>query len=1044
MFLFTQTMFFIMRSILLFPNWRPPGILGSLTVLMLMVVGLQMAAITTSVAAERASEIVITGLVRDQSNATIPGVSVLVNGTTRGVTTDADGKYKISVIDGNSVLVFSSVGYQSQEVVVGTRSEIDIVMVPDDKALEEVVVVGYGTQKKVNLTGSVATIGGEELTKRTATNAQNLLQGRISGLQVTQSSGKPGDDNSNLRIRGVGTFSGAGSGPLVLINGVQGDMSNLAPNDIESVTVLKDAASAAIYGARAANGVILVTTKKGQGKQLSIELNSFVEAQQATLLPKLLTNSADYMQYWNEGKIRAGQVPYFTQQDIDAYRNGNDPVKYPNYNWIDNQFRTALAHNHNLGISGGTENTSFNLSLGYLDQGGVTGNYDYKRYNTMFSIDTRVKSWLTLGGNVQLVKKDIMQSNFNESDEMILAIYGSGPNYTPTMQLPDGSTGYVARYSDAIGEWTVRNPESINASGFSKQERYNVNSQVYADVKLGKNLTWSTKGAVGYDNNFSKLREHNVNNYYLKNGAYAHNNATWHLGLTDRMGTNLLTTLYSTLNFTKTIRNDHYFNVLGGYNQESNVYRELAGSRMNFPIDDISELNAGAPLNQSTSGRSEEWAIRSLFARFMYDFKGKYLFEVNARYDGTSRIAADTRWGLFPSVSAGWRLSEEDFLKNVGWLSNLKLRASYGRLGNQNIGLYPYQDLLTNTSYPFSTLSPGVILTRLVDKKLRWETTSITDFGLDLNIKNGLFTLTADWFDKVTDDILYQIPIPASVGLSAPTVNYGKMKNTGWEFEAGHNRQIGQIRYGVSANFTTFQNKVLRVLTPSYGNNTIQEGLPFNSFYLIEMDGIFQNQAEIDGSAKHPFNPKPGDLKYKDANGDGVIDSKDRVVVDGAYAKFYYGGSINLGWKNFDLSAFFQGVHGQKFYNSGGWGSTPYVQGSAPSVDFVKNRWTGEGSSNTQPAMFINGYLPVTGTASTYWLYDASYLRMKNITLGYNFPKELVKRIGLKDLRLYVASDNLLTFTKYPNADPERTSSSGRFSAYPQLRTFALGAKVKF
>lgn len=1011
--------------------------------------------ITNSAYAQQAGK-KINGKITDNNGLALPGASVVVKGTTSGTVSDAEGAYSLNVPVSAKSLIISFIGMKNQEVVIGNKTTINISMETESIGLDEVVAVGYGTQKKANLTGSVATVNAQELSKRPATNVQNLLQGKVSGLQVTQSSAKPGDDGATMRIRGYGTFSSSGSDPLVLVNGVQGDLSNLDPNDIESVSVLKDAASGAIYGARAANGVILVTTKKGKSEDLVIEYNANMQAQEATRLPKLLTNSADYMTYWNQARIRGGGTPYFAQADIDAFRNSNDPVKYPNFNWVDYMFHTAYAQNHHLNVSGGNEKTTFNMSLGYVDQGGITGIYDFKKYNVLLSVDTKVKDWITIGGNIQMVKKDILESNFNESDEFILAIYGSGPNYTPTFKLPDGSTGYGARYSSSIGEWTVRNPESITASGKLKQNRYNVSSQFHVDIKLSKDLMWYTKGAFGFDNNFSKLDEHNVNNYYFKDGTYAHNNATWHLGVNDNMTQNLLTTLYSTLNYNKLINGVHNITALAGYNQESNFYRQLQGTKTTFPTTTITELAAGSALNQTTYGTANEWAIQSLFGRLAYDYKGKYLIEANARYDGTSRISSDTRWGLFPSLSSAWRLSQESFMKKYTWIDNMKLRASWGKLGNQNVGLYPYQELLSTTSYPFNALDPAVLMTRLVDKSLKWETTTVTDFGVDLSVKNGLFSITADWFDKVTDDILYNIPVPASVGLSAPTVNYGKMKNTGWEFEVGHANKVGEFKYNVTFNLSTFKNEVLRVLTPSYGNTIIKEGLPFNAFYLIQFDGIFQNQAEIDAAPKHPFNPKPGDLKYKDQltvdsngdgimdKGDGIIDSKDRVVVDGAYPKFYYGGSVNLSWKNFDLTAFFQGVAGQKFYVGGqGWGLTPYIQGTPPSLDFIKHMWTGEGSTNSQPAMYYNGYQPVTGTASTFWLLNSSYLRLKNLAIGYNLPKNLAQKIGLKDIRVYMSGDNLLTITKYPGADPERASNSGRFSAYPQVAIYTLGVKVK-
>ncbi len=986
----------------------------------------------------------IKGRVTDEEGKPMAGVSVIVKGTKIGTTTDAEGNYTINVPDNSSkILVFSSVGAEKREVALNGNTNITVTLKATATDQQEVVVVGYGTQKKVNLTGSVSTVSAAELVKRPVSNVANLLQGKVTGLQVTQEYSKPGAEGNTLRIRGLGTF-GAGNDPLVMIDGIAGDMSNLDPNDVESVSVLKDAASGSIYGARAANGVILITTKRGKSGQVRIDYSGNIQAQKATRLPDLLYNSADYMQYWNEGRIRAGGQPYFTQAEIDAYRNNtNDPVNYPNFNWMDHAFRTAIANNHYINVSGGSERTTFNLSLGYLDQDGITSTYGYKKYNLLVSVDSKVNDWITVGGQIRFVKKDIQKSNWdNDVDYQILAIYGAAPNYTPTKVLPDGTTGYIARYGNEIGEWTVRNPDAQDASGIYNQNYYNIIPQVYTDIKLTKNLSWYTKVSATLDNSFGNRLEHAVNNYYFNDGSFAHNNSTWRLGVEEEAYQTMYLNLYSTLKYNKTFGTNHTITVLGGYNQEYNKYQQLFGSKITFPSPDLRQLNAGADLGQITRGTANEWGIQSFFGRINYDYKNKYLLEANARYDGTSRISPDNRWGVFPSISAGWRISEEAFLQDASLIQNLKLRGSWGKLGNQNIGIYPYQDVLSTTSYPFSTAYPGVIKNRMVDKNLKWESTTITDIGLDIGLKEGLFTATVDWFNKVTDDILYQIPIPASVGLSSPTVNYGKMKNTGIEIQVGHGKQFGDFRYDVNLNYTRVRNEVLRILAPSYGNTTIQEGLPFNSFYLIEMDGIFQNQAEIDNSPTQSFNPKPGDLKFKDQNKDGKIDADDRVVVPGAMPKFYYGGTINLRWKGLDLSAFFQGVAGQKSFSQGlGWGLVPYIQGSPPTNDFIKKMWTGEGSTNKDPAMYISGYAPVTGTPNTYFLLDAAYLRLKNLSIGYTVPRSFTQKIRLQSLRIYASGDNLFTITKYPGADPEK-ASTGWFTAYPQITIYTFGIKA--
>jgi outer membrane receptor protein involved in Fe transport len=360
------------------------------------------------------------------------------------------------------------------------------------------------------------------------------------------------------------------------------------------------------------------------------------------------------------------------------------------------------------------------------------------------------------------------------------------------------------------------------------------------------------------------------------------------------------------------------------------------------------------------------------------------------------------------------------------------------------VGTYPYQDVLSTTSYAFSSLESGVRLTRLVDKNLKWEITTVADFGLDFSVKNGLFSLTADWYNKLTDGILYGIPIPASVGLSAPTVNGGQMKNTGWDFELGHQNSIGNVQYNVAFNLSTYKNEVVKIISPSYGNTTVQEGLPYGSYYLIEWAGIFQNQAEIDNGPLHPYNPKPGDLKYKDRNNDGVINADDRTVVDGAFPKFFYGGSLGVLWKNIDVSVFLQGINGLKnYFNGRQWGYTPYSQGSPPPMDLVRNRWTGEGSTNKYPAIYESSYMPMTGTASTYWLHDASYLRLKNLRIGYSIPSGIAHKIGLKGAQVYFSGDNLFTITDYPGMDPERSGLTSSYSVYPQLTTYAFGIKIK-
>ncbi len=997
--------------------------------------------------------ITITGKVTSKEDGIgLPGVNVIIKNASKGTVTDLNGNYEIEVVDVNAVLVFSSIGFEEQQHTVGNRAIIDIILAPDITALDEIVVIGYGEQKKVNLTGSVGTISSDQLAQGNSPNVENLLQGKIAGLQIVQNSGQPGDDGATMTIRGLGTFSDAGSSPLVLVDGVVGDLTYLSPENIESISVLKDAASSAIYGARGANGVILVTTKKGNSGRLNIQYSGNVQLQQATRLPDLVTNSADYMEYYNTARIRASQSEIFTQEEIDNYRNPSDPAKYPSYDWVGNTYNNAMAQNHLLSLNGGNENTSYNLSLGYLNQDGIAGGHGYQRYNLDLRVDTKVNEMVSGGAIIRLVKKDIVEPVFTD-DIFMLTVYASNPTYGP--YLPDGSGRLTKKYKP--GSPSNSTPVSVQAMSSKEYNKYAVNAQSYIDVKLAKGLTWGVKGAVNFNNDFSKLHTFPVDLYDWATYAFS-NEFVFMKGVTDRFDQSLLTTLYSTLHYENTFGQNHYLSALVGYNQESFKNNYLEGNRVEYPDASLTEINAGSPDGQSTNGTAYEWAIQSFFGRVNYDYKERYLLEANFRVDGSSRFPESNRWGFFPSFSGGWRLSNEDFMAEQKWLSNLKIRGSWGQLGNQNIGVYPYQDILDLTSYPYDALlEQGVVVNRLTDDNLKWESTTITDIGVDISIKRGLFSATFDWYNKITDDILYDIEVPASVGLASPTVNFAKMQNKGIELAVGHSNKVGSLRYDINANFSTNKNEVLTVKAPFYStNNTIQEGLPWMSNYLVEWIGIFQSDAEIAEGPTHPFNPKPGDLKFKDQltidtnndgipdEADGVINGDDRIVVDGAYPDFFYGGGFNLFWNNFDFSAFFQGVHGQKFFVDR-WGVVPFTQGAAPPKEFAENAWTPENKSNTHPAMYQDGYGPVTSTRSTYFLEDASYLRLKNLVIGYTISKDIVNKIGMQSLRVYLSGDNLFTITDYPGADPERLGvGRQRFATFPQLRIYTVGLKVTF
>lgn len=996
----------------------------------------------------------VTGVVLDPTGMPVIGANIMVKGTTSGTITDMDGKFSLDV-DKDATLVISYIGFASQEIKVGNQTKLSIALKEDSEALDELVVVGYGTQKKVNLTGSVATVDNKALSERPTTNVSSLLQGQVPGLQVTQNTGQPGAEGTSMQLRGMGTFSSAGTAPMILVDGVAGDLSSLSPNEIESISVLKDAASAAIYGARAANGVILVTTKNGKQGKMQISYHVNTGWQQATVLPDLITSSVEYMEMYNIMADRTPGKRKYSEEYIDLYRDPNrNKLLYPDYNWIDETFKTGFIHNHNITASGGTEKLLYNVNFSYMNQDGILPGHGYERFTGRSNVEAKLHERVKLGGKIAFYNGNVKAPAFQQ-DAVLLQIVQQRPMYMP--YLPDGSGRYT--YTDLpiseAGEFVNRNPIYIANETSSRTEKWRWDAQAYLDIELLKkdnmSLMWNSKAAISYSDSFTKTMQPNDGEGYYYHKLEGEEDytigskfePTTDSGVKDAFSKDQILTLYSTLNYNLNV-GKHDISVLMGYNQESYKSRSLSAQRRWFPSYVIEEIDGGSPLDQKMSGNSSEWGLSSFFGRVNYAYDSKYLLEANFRYDGTSRIYKDNRWGLFPSFSGAWRISEECFIKdNLLWLNNLKLRASWGKLGNQSIGNYVYHDVYEASNVVIGgDMIQAMIQTKLTDKTLTWEETAITDIGVDLNLWNNRFYMTFDWYNKITSGILNEAPIPASVGLAAPTVNYGKLRNRGVEIQIGHQNQLGDFTYGASFMATFNKNKVLELMAPSYGNYINEVGLPYGEHYMYEWIGLFQSEEEITNSAKHPYNVQPGDLKLKDQNNDGVIDGDDRIVVSGKHPKMLYSFNLNMGYKNFDLSAFFQGVAGRKIYTTQ-YIIEPFSQGGPPTVDF-RDAWTPENTDTNIPALYGGfSYYKSDAIRSTYFLRDASYLRLKNLQLGYNFDKNLISKLGLSSLRLYFSGENLLTFTDYPHMDPER-SGDGRHAVFPQLKTYSIGLDVKF
>lgn len=1003
----------------------------------------------------------VSGVVTDEAGEPLIGVSVLVKGTTLGNITDLNGRFSLDVPEG-SILEISYIGYKTQSIKA-QREPMNIVLKEDAQKLDEVVVVGFGTQKKVNLTGSVSAVTGDDISKRPVANAAILLQGQIPGLRVNQGLGQPGGEGTSFRIRGQGTFSSAGSDPLILINGVPGSMTNLDPSVIESVSVLKDAASAAIYGARAANGVILVTTKQGAlGDKVHISYHGNVGLHTPTKLYDRVTNSVEYMELANLAWKNSGTGKQYTQDQINLYRNNVGDPQYPNFDWQDYMFRTAVVQTHNLSMAGSTEKTTYNVALNFVDQPGTMRGFKYRKYNATIDLTARITNFIKVGTYANLMYGETEQLRQGQNDAF-LSTLSQAPTYMPW--LPDDGTG-IRRWTSSAYSFESHNknmPAIIGDNAMKRDNNFDINAQLWLEINLAKGLTWYTKGAARLQSNKSKdWRGSTTYTYDYHTGERSSELDKGGLGLSVGDGRRFYTNLYSYLKYDLSlVDNAHNFSLMVGYNQESEKYETLNAYRKDFAFD-LPVLNAGGTADWSNSGGEEEWAIQSLFGRFNYDFKERYLFEANMRYDGTSRISDENRWGVFPSFSVAWRATEEEFIKNLNlnWLNNFKLRGSWGQLGNQNIGLYPYQAMISGVDdYPFTKTSDGVIIgyqqTAYANRNIKWETTTITDIGFDLQVFDGL-SVTFDWYKKTTDDILRSSQVSSLLGLSAPTVNNGSVENKGIEVALNYANMVKGgtfrgFRYNAGVYFDRSRNKLTEFGAEEIGSYSIKrEGLPYDEYYMLECIGVFADQAEINASPKQfNDNTQPGDLKYKDISGpdgkpDGVIDNYDRRTFSGRFPGFEYGINASATWKGFDLSLIGQGVADKKYYTTD-WGVQPFMQGSSPNKDYIKHMWTEENPYGAKhPKLYWQDMGGGKNTRpNSYYLKDASFFRLKNLTLGYTLPRVWTEKANISKVRIYFSGDNLLTLTPYKGLDPER-NGDGRDAIYPQNRIYSFGLNVEF
>ncbi|RZL19190.1 MAG: TonB-dependent receptor, partial [Pedobacter sp.] len=971
-----------------------------------------------------------TGKVTDKDNVPMTGVGVKVKGSAIATVTDQSGTYTIEAKEGD-ILQFSYVGYALQEVTVGKQLETNVSLIATDENLTEVVVVGYGTQKKVNLTGAVSQVSGKDLASRPSGQTSASLQGMASGVTVRQSSGRPGGDGGTIRIRGVGTLSDAN--PLVMIDGIEGSMNNIDPNLIESVSILKDAASSSIYGSRAANGVILVTTKRAVADQTTVSYNNYVGWQNATNMPDLV-NALDHILLTNEAYVNTGRTPLYSEALIQQYRDqgGANSDLYPNTDWQKETLTgSGLQQTHFLTIQGGTQKVKLLGSFGLFDQQGIIENSSFKRYTIRSNADITFSDKLKARIDLQYVNA-ITTDPAVSSTEIFQWMNGLPANQIGINQ--DGSWG--------VG-WNGSNPISASKDGGTNRTRApfgSINAVLnYKPLEwLEGEVAYAPKYALSSGNNFRKAIQS-----YLPNGNPSYLTPAL-TSLNKYEGHSFFNNLRATATASKAF-GDHNVKFLVGGSREDFYTEWINAYRDTYILPDYPVLNAGSAINQQATGSAEEWALQSLFSRINYIYKDRYLLELNARYDGSSRFSEGNKYGFFPSVSAGWRISEEGFfsgLKSV--VTEAKLRSSWGKLGNQNIGSYPSVTAIVLESYTFGKqIVNTAALNNLANKLISWETTEEKNFGIDLTLFNRL-TITADYYRRRTRDILLDLDIPLIVGVIKPFQNAGVVDNNGWELGMAYRGNVKDFNYNISFNLSDVINKVVDTRGISRSGTTVnREGYSIGSLFGYESQGLFNSDEEVAAHAKQFGTVRAGDIKYKDQNGDNLINEADKIIMGGTIPRFTYASNIGASFKGIDLSVLLQGVGKANGYLAGP-GILPFNVGGAIGGTIRednKDRWSPDNLNAKYPRLAFGE--TNNEQVSTFYIKDASYLRVKNIQLGYTLSSAISNRVGLKRLRVFANGSNIGSYDSFwQGYDVEAPVGAG--NQYPQVKLYSFGLEANF
>lgn len=1016
---------------------------------------------TNNVANVQQESTTVTGIVLDDMGEPIIGATIKIKGQdTVGTITSIDGDFTLKGLKKGQTLVISYIGFQTQEVKYNGEKSLKVTLKSDSKSLNEVVVVGYGTQKKVNMSGAVASINMDELTEsRPVTNVSQALAGLAAGVNVSSGSNRPGDDNASILVRGQGTLNS--SAPLIIIDGVEQGINTVNPQDIESVSVLKDAASASIYGSRAANGVILITTKKGKSGKIKVDYNGYVSFQsiRKTLTP--VSNYADYMELINEGYYnsnpKSGKNQYFSEEKIAEWRNGNDPLKYPNTNWIDETFKPSTSTNHVVSLSGGSDKIRFYGSFGYMNNPGVLENAGMKKYTVRLNMDADVTAWLNIGMQIGGYVSDL-EPGAEEIDKIFTYTAATTPGMV--FRAPDGRYGALNNSEDS-GQCANNNP-LIRLNKWAGQDRKNnVRPRFTATLKPFKGF--SLTGSYSYE---FLDRETHRKPVFLDAYNFLTDEQTWtnrgktSIKYTDSKIERYFNDLVARYD-TKMFKNNLAIGAMAGLSNE--LYRSKNFSATRQDLTDLSmDVINGATGESTSSGSSTEWAMRSFFGRLNLNWQEKYLFEFNLRADGSSRFSKDNRWGYFPSASAAWRIDQEKFMEGVlgGNLSNLKLRLSYGALGNNSVGNYDYQSLYTTSGNNYvlgNLMVPGLALAAISNSALTWESTKVFNVGLDFGFFNNHLTGTIDFFNKKTTGILINLPAPGVHGTTAlPKQNSAEVTNKGIEFTLGWQDKIGDFTYGANANFAYITNNVDKFKGKDKGGmsisgaNLIWEGHSINSQYLMRVDRILQTDEDMkivdEMIAKNPNafkalgKPQKGDFLYKDIDGDGCITLMDKEIVsDGTNPKFTFGLNLNAAYKGFDVSALLQGQLGIKTFWMNDAYNTPTVRyGYQINKEVADGRWY-EGRTDAKYPRLIQYQDTRNTKPSDFYLQDRSFLKIRNIQFGYTVPQNLTQMVHVQRVRVYCSLENFFTFTSFKGFDPEVSGMN-----YPTMKQCTLGLNISF